>query len=63
VQELYSRLTGKPALVTRTAVNTMRARLNHDSSKAVRELGVTFRPFTDTLRAEVQWYRENGYAA
>lgn len=63
VQELLSRLTGKPALVTRTAINTMRARLNHDSSKAVRELGATFRPLSETLRAEVDWYRQNGYSA
>lgn len=63
VQELYSRLTGKPALVTRTAINTMRAKLNHDSSKAVRELGVSFRPLTDTMRAEIDWYRQNGYTA
>lgn len=63
VQEIYSRLTGKPALVTRTAINTMRARLNHDSSRAVRELGVSFRPFAETLRAEIDWYRQNGYTA
>jgi len=61
VQELYSRLSGKPALVTRTAINTMRARLNHDSSKAIRELGVEFRPFIDTLRSEVEWFRTNNY--
>jgi len=61
VQELYSRLTGKPALVTRTAINTMRARLDHDSSRAVNELGASFRPFADTLRSEIDWYRQNGY--
>lgn len=63
VQEIYSRITGKPALVTRTAINTMRARLNHHSSKAVRELGVKFRPFSETIRAEIAWYRQNGYTS
>lgn len=63
VQEIYSRITGKPALVTRTAINTMRARLNHDSSRAIDELGVSFRPFAETLRAEIEWYRQNGYTS
>lgn len=62
VQELLSRVTGKPALVTRTAINTMRARLDHDSSKAVRELGAKFRPLSDTIKAEIDWYKQNGYA-
>lgn len=62
VQELISRITGRPALITRTAIDTMTARLDHDSSKAVRELGVTFRPFPETMRAVIDWYRANGYA-
>jgi hypothetical protein len=28
------------------------------SDKAVRELGAAFRPLADTLRDEVEWYRQ-----
>jgi dihydroflavonol-4-reductase len=37
----------------------MHAKLTVDSSRAVRELGATFRPFEDTLRDEVAWYRRD----
>ncbi len=60
--EIFGRLTGKPVLISRTAVLTMQAKLDVSSEKAVRELGARFRPFEETLRDEVGWYRKNGFA-
>jgi dihydroflavonol-4-reductase len=61
--ELFSRLTGKPAMISKTGVKTLQAKLTVDSSKAKRELGAKFRPISETLRDEVNWYRQNGYAS
>ncbi len=35
----------------------------YDNSKAVRELGLMIRPFTDSIRDAYQWYAEHGYLA
>jgi len=60
--ELFSKLTGKNAPISKPGVQTLQAKLAVDSSKAKRELGVTFRPLSETLKNEVKWYRENGFA-
>jgi len=62
--ELWSRLTGKPALISLANVRLMsheynRTHFNHE--KTQRELGVTFRPVEDTLRDTIAWYAENGW--
>lgn len=59
--EKWSQVTGKPALVTLSAVQTIHARKRVDSSKAVREFGIHFRPLEETLRDEVEWFRRNGF--
>jgi dihydroflavonol-4-reductase len=61
--ELYARITGSPAVVTRETSRLMHAKLKVDSSRAVSELGVAFRPFEDTLRDEVTWFRREGHIA
>ncbi len=61
--ELLGRATGRPVLISRDAVRTMRAKLQVDSAKAKRDLGATFRPLTDTLRDEVTWFKQRGMAA
>lgn len=48
-------------LVTPETVRLMKAELKVDSTKAMRELGVRFRPFRETLADEVAWFRANGY--
>lgn len=60
--ELFSRLTGKPAMISKNGVKTLQAKLTVDSTKAKRELDARFRPLSETLQAEVNWYRQNGYA-
>ncbi|MEP6901318.1 MAG: SDR family oxidoreductase [Actinomycetota bacterium] len=61
--DLFSRLTGKPAMISKNGIKTLQARLTVDSTKAKRELGAKFRPLSETLRDEVNWYRQNGFAA
>jgi dihydroflavonol-4-reductase len=51
--ELFGKLTGREVLVTREAVRALHAKLRWSSAKAVRELGVTFRPLNDTLQDAV----------
>ena len=59
--QTWARLTGGQALVTLAAVRTIHGKNQVDSAKAVRELGATFRPFEDTVRDEVDWFRAHGY--
>jgi dihydroflavonol-4-reductase len=62
VLELSARLRRRPAVATRTGVKVLlegdRARFS--SARAVRELGVSFRPLHQTLADEAAWYREQG---
>lgn len=57
--EGWSRLSGKPTLITRSGVRTVHRRHTTRSAKAMRELGVALRPFEETLRDEVAWFRAN----
>lgn len=57
VSQTWSRITGNSSLITVEAVKTMHARRSVVSDKAVRELNVVFRPFEETVRDEVAWFR------
>ncbi len=59
--EFFSKLTGRKSAISKPGVQTMQAKLAVDSSKAKRELGAKFRPISETLANEVNWYRENGF--
>jgi dihydroflavonol-4-reductase len=59
--QAWARITGTPALITIAGLRIMHARVAVDSAKAIRELGASFRPFDDTVRDEVAWFREHGY--
>jgi len=63
VSEAWSRLTGKPATVTRMGIRTINAQQRVTSQRAERDLGATFRPFSETAAAVVEWYRGNPLAA
>jgi dihydroflavonol-4-reductase len=60
VSQTSASLTGRNSLLTVSGVRTMRDGLKHrlSSAKAERELGVSFRPLAETLRDEVNWFRE-----
>ena len=66
LQELYSRLSGKPVLLSLATVRLMAReadRTRFDASKSHLELGVDFRPVEDTVRDTIDWYRNNGWLA
>jgi dihydroflavonol-4-reductase len=61
--EAYARITGKPVLISLASVRLLareneRSRLSH--AKSEREIGVSFRPFDETLADVVAWYRRHG---
>jgi dihydroflavonol-4-reductase len=55
--ELWSRITGNANVMSLEGIRIMNARLAVTAAKAARELGVTFRPFDDTLADTVAWMR------
>ena len=55
VAETWSRITGQSSPITREGIRLMNARLAVSAAKAERELGVTFRPFEQTLADTVAW--------
>lgn len=57
----WARVTGGKALVTLAGVRTMHSRNHVDSAKAMRELSATFRPFEETVRDQMEWFRARGY--
>ena len=59
--ETWARLTGGTALVTLAGVRTLHAKNAVRSDKAIQELSATFRPFEETVRDEVKWFRSNRY--
>ena len=63
-QQLWARLTGKPALLSLATARLMaseRNRSHFEHSKSERELGVRFRSVEETLGDAICWYRENGW--
>ncbi len=66
IQELWSRLSGKPVLFSLAAARLIaneadRSHFNH--AKSERELGLTFRPLEATIGDTIDWYRNNGWLA
>jgi dihydroflavonol-4-reductase len=59
--ELASRLTGREPILSVNSLQGMQKRHTISATKAVRELGATFRPLENTIRDEVNWFIANGY--
>lgn len=59
--ETWARLTGGKALLTLAGARTIHGRHEVSSAKAIRELSASFRPFEETVRDEVAWFRSHGY--
>jgi dihydroflavonol-4-reductase len=57
VAEMWSRITGKSSPITLEGIRLMNARLAVTAAKAEAQLGVTFRPFEQTLADTVAWTR------
>lgn len=61
--EIYARATGRPVLLSWAGVSSTRAesgRSVFDSSRAIEELGASFRPLTESLTDSLAWYRARG---
>jgi dihydroflavonol-4-reductase len=61
--ELYARLTHTRPMMPVEAIKSMQAKDGADSSKAMREFGLSFRPIEETLRDTVSWFRSNARAS
>ena len=59
--ELTSRLTGRQPAISVNALKAMNRKHEVSSEKVIRELGVTFRPFEETIRDTANWFLANGY--
>lgn len=56
----WGRLTGQPALMTTVGVGTLMQQHRVHSDKAIRELGVSFRPLDETLADALHWFQQQG---
>lgn len=63
VTETVALLRGQDALITVNGIRTLKHGHEVSAAKAKRVLGVTFRPFEETLRDAMQWYQTHGYAS
>jgi dihydroflavonol-4-reductase len=61
--EFFARLTRTRPMLPVEGIKAMQAKTGADSSKAVREFGLSFRPIEETLRDTVDWYRTNPRAS
>ncbi|MBD2680610.1 MULTISPECIES: SDR family oxidoreductase [Nostoc] len=59
--ETWTGLIGGVNPMPLAGVQALLEKANLSSAKADRELGVSFRPFTDTLKDTVLWYQSQGY--
>jgi dihydroflavonol-4-reductase len=59
--ELTSRVTGRQPPISVNALKALNRRHEVSAAKAIRELGVVFRPFEDTIRGTANWFLANGY--
>jgi dihydroflavonol-4-reductase len=61
--EAYARITGRPVLISLASVRLLareNERSRFDHAKTERELGVSFRPFEETVADVIAWYRDHG---
>lgn len=59
--ETWANITGKPPVAPITGVRLAASPMLFDNAKAVRELGVRFRPLRESLTDEIQWFHDAGY--
>jgi NAD+-dependent farnesol dehydrogenase len=59
--EKIANATGKPPMLTRNTVATLRHNWAYSSQKAIDELGYTITPFDEAILKTVTWLRESGH--
>jgi dihydroflavonol-4-reductase len=60
IGETVARLRRRPAAISLEGVRMLHSKSRVNSARAVRDLGVTFRPLDDTLRDTVRWFVAQG---
>ena len=63
LSDFTARITGGVSKMPVAGIKTLSERVTLSSDKAKRELGVAFRPLSETLTDAVAWYRQHGYLA
>lgn len=64
LQEVYSRISGRPILLSLSTVRLMlreAERTRFNPAKSEQELGLRFRPVEETLRDTFAWYQQHGW--
>jgi dihydroflavonol-4-reductase len=56
-----SSITGKKPKLTPAMVNFFTLEFWFDNSKSIKELGITYTPFKESIKRAVKWYKENEY--
>ena len=59
VSDKYGLLTGSKSMLPLHGVRLMHLKRQVSSAKAIKELGVSFRPLDETLGDVVEWYRSS----
>lgn len=59
--EIMARVSGRAPWFTRDMVRHVVICQQYDCSRAMRELGITFRPVESSLRDTILWYVDNGW--
>jgi dihydroflavonol-4-reductase len=60
LSETVSKITGKPTPLTKFTIYNLVRNNNFSSERATGELGYHFRPFSETIRDEILWLRDEG---
>jgi dihydroflavonol-4-reductase len=63
ITEFYARLSRTRPMLPVEGIKAMQAKTGADSSKAMREFGLSFRPIEETLFDTVVWFRSNARAS
>jgi len=56
-----AKITNKRPRLTPEMARFNKIKFYFSNEKAKRELGVTFRPFRESIKRSIKWYKENGY--
>ncbi len=57
----FSKIINKKPKLTPEMARLNRVNLFYSNKKAREELGLTFKPFKESIKNSVKWYKENGY--
>jgi hypothetical protein len=58
--ELMSRITRSPPRLPVWLADFMRSGASMDNSKSVQELGIAYRPISESIEAAIDWFRDAG---